>query len=114
MVFTPNISNDAARPGAQNDPALLSGLQARRSAESKPSDLVPDATGPSVPQFSDSQTELADAAASNAPDYSKDIGDANAADTFMTSLRAGILAQPGTAMLAQANFSPQSVLKLLE
>jgi flagellin-like hook-associated protein FlgL len=114
MISTPNISNDPTRPAAQNNPALLSGQQTRRSSESMTPVTTAAAIEPAVTQFSDSQTELSDVAESSAPDYSHDIGDANTADTFMASLRAGILTQPGTAMLAQANFSPQSVLKLLE
>ena len=114
MNIASKISNDAAATGIQNDPAILSGSHARRNSESKFSASATDAIRPAVPQSLESQTDAPDAAASAAPDSDQDIGDANAADAFMTFLRAGILAQPGDTMLAQANLSPQSVYDLLQ
>ena len=114
MTVTPKISNDAATSGVQIDPAILSGSHARRNSESKSSISATNGTIPAGPQSLDSQNDAPDAAAFTAPDSSNDITDTNAADAFMTSFRAGILAQPGATMLAQANLSPQSVYDLLQ
>jgi len=113
MIVTSKISNDAVTSGVQIDPAILSGSHARRNSESKSSSSATNGTTPAVPESLESQTDLPDAAASTATDPGNDIADANAADAFMTSFRAGILAQPGATMLAQANLSPQSVYDLL-
>jgi flagellin-like hook-associated protein FlgL len=114
MVFTPNISNNPATPCPQNDPALLSGQQTRRGSESVAATSAASAIELAISQLPESQANGADSTESIGPDYSLDIGDANAADSIMTSLRATILTQPGAGLLAQANFSPESVLKLLE
>jgi flagellin-like hook-associated protein FlgL len=112
MNITPKISNDAATSGVQIDPSILSGSHARRNSESKSSTSATNGTTPAVPQSLESQNNALDAA--TATDSSNDITDTNAADAFMTSFRAGILAQPGATMLAQANLSPQSVYDLLQ
>jgi flagellin-like hook-associated protein FlgL len=114
MNLVPKISNDAATSGVQNDPAILSGAHARRNSESKSLTSANGAMVPAVPPSLESQTDLPDAVASTVADSGNDIADSNAADAFMTSFRAGILAQPGAAMLAQANLSPQSVYDLLQ
>jgi hypothetical protein len=113
MIVTPKTSNDAATSGLQSDPAILSGSHARRNAESKSPTPAADAAIPAVPQRLEPQSHVSESAASTATDSSNDIGDTNAANAFMTSFRAGILAQPGATMLAQANLSPQSVYDLL-
>jgi Bacterial flagellin C-terminal helical region len=43
-----------------------------------------------------------------------EIEDSDAAHESTQAARTGILGQPGTAMLAQANLSPEMVLKLLQ
>jgi flagellin-like hook-associated protein FlgL len=43
-----------------------------------------------------------------------DIADGNAASQSSKLARSGFLAQPATAMLAQANFSPDMVMSLLQ
>jgi hypothetical protein len=113
MNIAPKISNDAATSGVQIDPAILSGSHARRNSESKSSTSATNGTIPAAPQSLEFQSSAPDAAASAATDSSNDITDSNAADAFMTSFRAGILAQPNATMLAQANLSPQSVYDLL-
>jgi flagellin-like hook-associated protein FlgL len=114
MNIAQKISNDAVTSGVQNDPAILSGAHARRNSESKSLTSPAEASNAAVPQSVESQNDLPDAAASTATDSSNDLADSNAADAFMTSFRAGILAQSGASMLAQANLSPQSVYDLLQ
>jgi hypothetical protein len=113
----PKLSSDAATAGLPIGPAMVSsGAHARRNSESKASTSVPETILSAVSQPLQSQNQDAadDAVASNAADSSLDLPDAQAADAIMTSLRAGILAQPGTAMLAQGGLSPQSVFDLLQ
>jgi Bacterial flagellin C-terminal helical region len=43
-----------------------------------------------------------------------EIQDGDAAHESAQTARSGILGQPGTAMMAQANLSPEMVLKLLQ
>ncbi|HXC97998.1 MAG TPA: hypothetical protein VN048_01570 [Verrucomicrobiae bacterium] len=114
MNIASKISNDPAASGIQNDPAILSGSQARRNSESKSSTPAAEAIIPAILQSVESQSDLPDAAASTATDSSDDLADSNAADAFMTSFRAGILGQPDATILAQANLSPQSVYDLLQ
>jgi flagellin-like hook-associated protein FlgL len=114
MLITPKISNDAAMTGAQSDPAIHPGSHARRNSESRTSTSAQDAAASAVPNSLESQNNVSDAVASNDADSSRNISDSNAADVFMTSLRAGILAQPAATMLAQANLPPQSVYDLLQ
>jgi hypothetical protein len=111
----PKISSDAATAGLPIDPSIVSGgAHARRNSESKASTSLPETAGTAVPEPSTSQNSAADAAAANVADSSFDVPDATAADTIMASLRAGILAQPGTAMQAQGGLSPRSVYDLLQ
>jgi hypothetical protein len=111
----PTISSDAANAGLPIDPTIVSGgTHARRNSESKASTSAPEAVAEAVPQSLSSQNSAADAAAANVSDSSLDIPDAQAADAIMASLRAGILAQPGTAMQAQGGLSPRSVYDLLQ
>ena len=112
MNVASKISNDAAATGIQNDPAILSGSHARRNSEPRSSGSMTDAGVPAVLQSLESQNDAPDVTAS--ADSGNDIADTNAADAFMTSFRAGVLAQPGATMLAQANLSPQSVYDLLQ
>lgn len=113
MVITPKISNDIATPGAQNDSSLLVNSQARRNSEAKNSAAVLEATELAQTQPAAAQTIGADVAVSNDASAGDDIGDAKGADSLMASLTANFLGQPGAAILAQANLSPQSVYDLL-
>jgi hypothetical protein len=106
MIITPKISNNPVAAEAQNN-----SQPARRSSESQTST---PAAGPSGLNALDIQPDLPVAVAPEALDLDSDVPDAHAADHLMNSVRAGLLAQPGAAMLAQANLPPQSVYDLLQ
>ena len=110
----PNISSDAATAGLPIDPTTLSnGPQTRRNVESNTSISVLEAANAAIPEYLPSRNGVADTDVSLV-DPSLDIPDATAADAIIASLRAGILAQPGTAMQAQGGLSPRSVYDLLQ
>lgn len=103
MIITPKVSNDSAAAEAQNNP-----LPTRRSSGTQAS--TPD-TGLSIPNEPGIQTSSV--VGPEAPDMDSDVMDSHGADRLMNSLRSVIPGQAGTAMLAQANLSPQSVYDLL-
>jgi hypothetical protein len=114
MVITPNISNDTTSSGLPNSPGVHSGHHARRHPEANPSSTLAIVEQSAATQSPASAKSAIATDATAAIDPGNDILDANAANAFMTSLRAGVLAQPDTAMSAQANLSPQSVYDLLQ
>jgi flagellin-like hook-associated protein FlgL len=106
MIITPKISNNPIAADTQNN-----SLPARRSSESQTST---SATEPSGLNALDIQPDVPGTVEPEALDLDSDVADAHAADRLMNSVRSGLLAQPGAAMLAQANLPPQSVYDLLQ
>jgi hypothetical protein len=112
MVITPKISNDASA-GTQNDPAQLAKLHGRHKSGSN-GHAVEETVESAAAQSLNPSNAATNAAYISATEPEDDVTDSNAADALMASLRPAISGQPGNAMLAQANLSPQSAYDLLQ
>lgn len=93
------------------------GLKTNRNAAAAAS--PPAQSGSSAPDATnnvlvDSIFDRANDLSSSTPDRAEDILDGQSADQYTEYARASILERPASAMAAQANQLPQSVLQLLQ
>lgn len=113
MLITPNASPESSNSAAQNTPATLAGWQARRNSAAGAAAYARESREAGGTQVAGPESLRLNTAAADDISSGPEIADASGADSVMHSLRAAMLAQPGTAMAGQAGLSPQSVLDLL-
>jgi hypothetical protein len=113
MVITPNASPETPNSRAQQAAANLASLNARRNSGTGVPAFVGESAEPGGTRVSEPETAGLNATGADALNSEPEINDASGADSIMHSLRAAMLAQPGSVMAGQANLSPQSVLGLL-